>query len=81
MNPTRTLLYRCGECHDLHRFKDDAIACCAPDIEKVPSWVCAECGDVSDDEDTARYCCLDEEIILPASPGQLEAAGQKRLAL
>lgn len=81
MNPTRTNLYRCGKCGDLHDWEDEAIECCAPEAILVPSWKCAECGDVSADEDTARYCCLDEETVLPATPAQLEAAGQERLAL
>ena len=81
MNPTRIDQYRCGGCGDVHMFEDDAISCCAPNVIAVPCWRCTECGEISEDEDTARYCCLDEEIILPASPGQLEAAGQQRLAL
>jgi len=48
---------------------------------RTSGFKCNECGDLYGDEDQARYCCLDEDVVLPATPGQLEAAGQQRLAI
>lgn len=81
MNPTRTSNFRCGECGELYGYEEDALTCCAPKAEEVLCWKCAECGDETDDEDMARYCCLDEDVVLPPTPAQLEAAGQQRLSL
>jgi hypothetical protein len=81
MNPIMFITYRCPECEDLHSFEEDAKACCAPEAEQVCIWRCDECGHETDDEDMARYCCLPEDVELPATPQQLEAAGQQRLAL
>lgn len=81
MNPVRTSGFKCGECGDLHTWEEDAQQCCAPTVEEFDLWKCGECGDEYDDEDQARYCCLDEAIVLPATPAQLEAAGQQRLAI
>ena len=81
MNPIRSTKYRCTECGELHTWEDDAKSCCAPEVREVVTWVCDECGDETDDEDIARYCCMDEDIVLPPTPAQLEAAGQQRLAL
>jgi len=79
MNPTRTKMFRCSECGELHVWEDDAQSCCAPKVTAVPCWACSECGDVTDDEDTARHCCLAEDVVLLPTPLQLEAAGQQRL--
>lgn len=81
MNPARTTAWRCGDCREWHEYEDDAISCCALLPDEVTSWKCTECGHISEDEDTARYCCLDEDVVLPATPAQLEAAGQQRLAI
>ena len=81
MNPIRCTNFRCGECGDLYSCEDSALACCAPHATEVACWKCTECGDEYDDEGEARYCCLDEDVVLPATPGQLEAAGQQRLSL
>jgi hypothetical protein len=81
MNPIKASGFKCGECGDLHSCEYSALECCAPDAEEVDLWKCTECLSEYDDEDQARYCCLDEDIVLPATPGQLEAAGQQRLAL
>lgn len=81
MNPTRSTKYRCSECGELHTYEDDAQSCCAPDVKEVTTWICAECGDETDNEEMALHCCLDEDVILPATPAQLEAAGQQRLPL
>lgn len=81
MNPIRSTSFRCGDCGDLYSCEDSALACCAERPEEVKTWKCAECGDETDDEDMARYCCLDEDIVLPPTPAQLEAAGQQRLSL
>lgn len=81
MNPTRSTKYRCTECGELHESEDYAQSCCAPDVKEVATWICAECGDETDDEEMARLCCLDDDVVLPATPAQLEAAGQQRLPL
>ncbi len=81
MNPTRCTNFRCGDCGEIYGSEDSALACCAPKAEEVKCWKCAECGDEMDDEDMARYCCLDEDVVLPPTPEQLEAAGQQRLPL
>jgi len=81
MNPVRTSGFKCGDCGDLYSDEDSAVMCCAPNAEEADLWKCTECGGEHDDEDAARYCCLDEDVVLPATPAQLEAAGQQRLAL
>lgn len=83
MNPTRATRYRCAECGELHSRRDWAEECCQPMVYEVTAHVCAECGQEyeDEDEDMARYCCLDEDVVLPPTPAQLEAAGQQRLSL
>ena len=81
MNPTRSTSYRCDICAALHSEEKDAQTCCAPLATIVDTWVCAECGYETEHEDSARHCCLDDDIVLPATPAQLEAAGQRRLPL
>lgn len=83
MNPTRTREFACRLCGDLLHFEEDAPTCCGEKAIVVDAWKCSECGYVynDDDEEQARYCCLDEEAVLPATPKQLEAAGQERLAI
>lgn len=81
MNPVRTSGFKCSECGELHTWEEDAQLCCPRDVSEVDMWKCTECGNEYDDEDQARYCCLDEDIVLPATAAQLEAAGQQRLAI
>lgn len=81
MNPTRVTKYQCLTCDGLHGTYFGAEDCCPPEAQEVTCWECAECGDVHTKEETARYCCLDEDIVLPATLAQLEAAGQQRLPL
>jgi hypothetical protein len=81
MNPNLSKAWRCNECGELHTCEDDAKVCCAPNVSQVVTWKCDECGYETENEEEARYCCLDEDVVLPATPAQLEAAGQQRLAL
>lgn len=81
MSPTLHRMFECGECGDLHEHDYDAEECCMPVVSEVNAWACAECGFITKDEEAARYCCLAEDITLPATPRQLEAAGQQRLSL
>lgn len=81
MNPTRVTKYQCPSCGVLHDHDFQAEDCCPPEVDEVTCWECPVCFDVHEDEEKARHCCLDEDVILPATPAQLEAAGQQRLRL
>lgn len=81
MNPTRVIKFQCPTCNELYDYSLEAEDCCPPEASEVTCWECTECGDVHTNEEKARYCCLDEDIVLPATPMQLEAAGQQRLAI
>jgi hypothetical protein len=81
MNPARKYKFQCPTCEELYHSRLEAEDCCPQEADRVTCWECAECGGLHQDEDKARYCCLDEDVVLPATPMQLEAAGQQRLPI
>lgn len=73
-------VWRCGNCGQDHDDPVDAGNCCQPDIEEI--LICEYCGTECQDEKEARACCQDIEESIggpPATPLELEAAGQQRL--
>lgn len=81
MNPTRKFKFQCPVCDELYHSRLEAEECCPREAEQTMCWECTECNGLYQSEDAARYCCLDEGVVLPATPMQLEAAGQRRLPL
>lgn len=81
MNPICVEKYKCGKCDELHEYEEAAMECCAPEVEEVTRWKYEDCDAEYDDITEARLCCWDGVTVFLPTPAELEAAGQKRLAL
>lgn len=70
--PSAIAGWKCDACGDYHKLKANAENCCG--------FQCAECGQYSDEKSICEAC--DHDMTMDrATPAQLEAAGQQRLAL
>lgn len=71
--------WRCGDCFTLHRYEEDAVECCAPEVSEI--FPCPQCGEHHFEEEEALECCdMDPDAPPPmASPQERERAGQLRL--
>lgn len=73
-------LWKCAECGENHQYEDDAAHCCRPP-RPFQIWVCPHCSDEfrTSVEFDVHFAICDGEHIPTAD--ELEAAGQKRLAI
>lgn len=55
------VLYKCGECREVHEDEDDAQECCRPAIIEV--YQCPECESICDEIEEAESCCGSSDLI------------------
>jgi hypothetical protein len=66
--------WKCDACGDFHRLELNAKTCC------TSGFICVVCGVDWQSEEEATECCSIEYIAPPATPAELEQAGQQRIS-
>ncbi|NWC88379.1 hypothetical protein HX793_10780 [Pseudomonas reactans] len=52
--------WECGNCNELHAWKNDAKQCCRPPVSEC--WICPACAQAHSDKNDAENYCPDSEL-------------------